>query len=133
MQYKTAYVAVRMRVLASWDVSTAVLIFTRYSTIFFLSHLDLGSKAFLYMFVGSATCPVLLPAAGRSIVGSSIASKSKWGRMDAINFWAAKRLLKMTSKTIVRNGSMPTDNSRAKLSMAKCTELRADPANNGIS
>ena len=68
MSYIIAYVAVSMHILASrargWDVDNAALVYTHYSTIFFLGLLDLGSKTFFYMFVDSTTSPVLLPAAG---------------------------------------------------------------------
>ena len=58
------YIAVCMRILVNKarasDVNIAMLVFTRYSAILFLSCLDLGHKTFLYIFVDFALCPVLL-------------------------------------------------------------------------
>ena len=64
MPYIIVYVAVSMHILASkargWDVDTASLVYTHYSTIFFLGLLDLGSKTFFCMFVDSTTFPCSL-------------------------------------------------------------------------
>ena len=40
------------------DIHVAALVSTHYSAIFFLSHLDLGYKTFIYMLVGSTTLPL---------------------------------------------------------------------------
>ena len=62
MQYIIVYIYMLLGDIHDYiiDIHVAALISTGYSAIFFLSHLDLGYKAFLYMLVGSTTLPCSL-------------------------------------------------------------------------
>ena len=93
--------------IRDYNIDTAVLVSTRYSAIFFLCHLDFGSKTFLYMFIGSATLPWSLVSCWTSIVRSLIALKRKWVQSIAV-------LLKAPSKVDLKNNLQKWFNANSR-------------------
>ena len=104
---------------AMYAIATAALVSTRCSAIFSLSHLNLGSKTFLYMLVDYTTLPCSLANCWMEHCWKLDCFKTQVIVIKCYQFLGCREiLLNKTLKTVIRKGSMST--AEQKYQWAKC-------------
>ena len=107
--------------IRDYYINTAVFVSTRYSAIFFLSHLDLGSKIIFYMLVGSITALFSCQSLDGALLKTRLfqkANKCNWVR-------SISGLLRDPSEDDLEKNRQKRFNANSRagdLSMTKCMQ-----------